>query len=187
MKSFDLVSRSDYDPAMCLERLAGQIDVDRWAVSLSGYQGNKPILGRISGNEFRLHKRRYWHNSFGPVLYGRMISQGGGTVVEAYWDTRRVTRIALRVWLIFAALISTPIFLKTLQQSIRDKSMIRDNLWLGLIVPLFLVSWGILLPRIGSALSFHERRPIVELLQRTLMLGQTGAPKKERDWRSSLW
>jgi len=71
-KKVDIVLHSDYSPETCLAKLAEQIDVDVPNVfSLSGYKGSKAILGRFAGKEFRLHKRRYWHNSFGPVLFGR--------------------------------------------------------------------------------------------------------------------
>jgi hypothetical protein len=73
MESLDLVLHSDSSPCECLAKLAEQMDLDRLTLfSFSGYRGKKPMLGRIAGNEFRLHKRRYWHNSFGPVLYGRV-------------------------------------------------------------------------------------------------------------------
>jgi len=77
-KKVDIILHSDYPPQTCLAKLAEQIDLDRWALfSLSGYKGSKAILGRFEGNEFRLHKRRYWRNSFGPVLFGRMTTWGG--------------------------------------------------------------------------------------------------------------
>jgi hypothetical protein len=89
-KKIDIILRSNYPPKTCLASLAEKIDIDRWTLfSLSVYGGNKPALGRIEGNEFRLHKRRYWHNSFAPVLFGRVTEDGRGTVVEAYWDTWR--------------------------------------------------------------------------------------------------
>jgi hypothetical protein len=76
-KKLDIVLHTDYPPATSIARLAGQIDLDeRTLFSFSGYKGKKPILGRIAGNEFRLHKRRYWRNSFGPVLFGQMIADG---------------------------------------------------------------------------------------------------------------
>jgi hypothetical protein len=76
-KKLDIVLHGDYPPTTSIARLAGQIDLDeRTLFSFSGYKGKKPILGRIAGNEFRLHKRRYWRNSFGPVLFGQVIADG---------------------------------------------------------------------------------------------------------------
>ena len=87
VKKVDIALHSDYSPETCIAKLAEQVDLDVPTLfSLSGYKGKKPILGKIAGKEFRLHKRRYWHNSFGPVLFGRVIPDGCGTLIEAYWE-----------------------------------------------------------------------------------------------------
>jgi hypothetical protein len=157
MKTFDFVLRSDYSPDACLARLAEQIDIDqRTLFSLSGYRGSKPILGRIAGNEFRLHKRRSWHNSFGPVLYGRVAADGRGTTIEAYWDVLRSTRISMRIWLIFAALIGTPIFLRSVMQLLDGRTRMVGELWVGLVVPPAMILFGLLLPEWGRCLAFMK-------------------------------
>jgi hypothetical protein len=187
MNSFDLTLHSEYSPGECLAKLAEQIDVDRLTLfSLSGYQGKKPILGRIAGNEFRLHKRRYWHNSFGPVLYGRVASDGRGTTIEAYWDMLRATRISMRIWLIFAALIGTPIFLRSVMQLLDAKTHVHGELWLGLVVPPAMILFGLLLPELGALLSFHERKQVLEMLHRVLVAGAKPVASWERNWRSVL-
>jgi hypothetical protein len=111
MKSLDLVLHSDYSPGECLAKPAGLMDVDRMTLFLfSGYRGKKPFLGRIAGNEFRLYKRRYWHNSFGPVLYGRVTSDGQDTLIEAYWDMSPGAKASMQSWRIFAGLIGALTF-----------------------------------------------------------------------------
>jgi hypothetical protein len=68
MKTFDLIRDSHLDTQACIENLAAICDKDEFSLfSFSGYRGVKPLIGRIVGTEFRLHKRRYWRNSFGPV------------------------------------------------------------------------------------------------------------------------
>jgi hypothetical protein len=187
MKILDVVLHSDYSPGECLAKLAEQIDVDRLTLfSLSGYQGKKPILGRIVGNEFRLHKRRYWHNSFGPVLYGRLSGDGPGTTIEAYWDMLRGTRISMRIWLIFAAIFGTPIFLKSVMQLLDGKTRVVGGLWVGLVVPPAMIFFGLLLPELGALLSLHERKQVVEMLHRELVAGPKPVVNLERNWRSIL-
>jgi hypothetical protein len=186
-KKLDIVLHSDYPPQTCLAKLAEQIDLDeRTLFSFSGYKGKKPILGGIAGDEFRLHKRRYWHNSFGPVLFGRMIPDGRGTLVEAYWEVWKAVRIFMRIWLGLAILICTPAFLVVLKCAINPRCADRENLWVGLIVPPALILWGFLLPRLGSALGFHERKHVVQLLERTLVAGPATVEKRERSWNSTL-
>jgi hypothetical protein len=45
--------------------------------SWSGYKGDLPVLGTITGNSFRLQKRRYWRNDFAPYFYGQIAPEPG--------------------------------------------------------------------------------------------------------------
>ena len=187
MKSIDLVLQSEYSPGECLAKLAEEIDVDRVTLfSFSGYQGKKLFLGRIAGNEFRLHKRRYWHNSFGPVLYGRAGGNERGTTIEAYWDILRAARISMRIWLLFAAIFGTPIFLKSVMQLLDGKTRVVGDLWVGLVVPPAMILFGLLLPELGALLSFQERKHVLEMLYRVLGAGPKPVANWERNWRSVL-
>ena len=97
----DIILHSDFPQESCLLRIAEESDVDQFTLfSRSGYKGTRPIVGRINGSEFRLHKRRYWHNSFGRVLFGRVIAEGRGVTIEGYWDVWRSTRVLIRTWLV---------------------------------------------------------------------------------------
>jgi hypothetical protein len=177
MKTFDLVLHSEYSPGECLARLAEKIDVDRLTLfSFSGYQGKKPVLGRIVGNEFRLHKRRYWHLS----------SDGTGTAIEAYWDMLRGTKISMRIWLIFAAIFGTPIFLKSVMQLLDGKTRMVGDLCVGLVVPPAMIFFGLLLRELGAMLSFRERKHIVEMLHQELVAEAKPVVNWERNWRSVL-
>jgi hypothetical protein len=186
-KKLDVVLRSNYSSVTCLTKLAEQIDIDQWTFfSFSGYRGKKPILGRIEGNEFRLHKRRYWRNSFGPVLFGRVANDGRGALVEAYWDTWRWPRVFMRFWLGFAIVVGTPIFFASVRDAIREKSVTHDNLWLGFVVPLVLVLWGLLFPRLGAALSSYEKKDVVQLIEQTLQAGPVPLPNRDINWKTSV-
>jgi hypothetical protein len=186
-KKLDIVLHSDYSPETCLSKLAEQIDLDeRTLFSFSGYKGKKPILGRTAGNEFRLHKRRYWHNSFGPVLFGRLTIDGHGTLIEAYWEIWKAVRIFMRIWLGLVVLFSASLFPSSLRCAMGGTCTVQGDYWVGVIVPPAMFLFGVLLPRIGSALSFHERKHIMGLLERTLVAGPTPVQNQERSWRSSL-
>ena len=186
-EKLDITLHSDYLPELCLAKLAEQIDLDQFTLfSFSGYKGDKPILGRIAGNEFRLHKRRYWHNSFGPVLFGRVLPDSKGTTIEAYWDIWKWPRVFMRVWLGFAVAVGIPIFLASAREAMRERSLVSNNNWLGLAVPLILVLFGVLFPRIGAALSFHERRHVIKLLEGAVMAGPKPLPEMNRNWKTSV-
>lgn len=186
-RKLDITLHSDYPPQLCLAKLAEQIDVDQFTLfSFSGYKGNKPILGRVAGNEFRLHKRRYWHNSFGPVLLGRVLPDFKGTTIEAYWDIWKWPRVFMRVWLGFAIAVGIPIFLASARDAIRDRSLVSNDNWLGLAVPLILVLFGLLFPRIGAALSFHERKHVIKLLEGALMAAPKPVQEMNRKWKTAV-
>ncbi|PYU11753.1 MAG: hypothetical protein DMG37_15615 [Acidobacteria bacterium] len=186
-KKLDIALHSDYSPEICLSRLAHEIDVDdRSFFSFSGYKGDKPIVGKIKGNEFRLHKRRYWHNSFGPVLFGRMTVDGHGTLLEGYWDMWRSTRVFMRGWLGLLILICAPFFFDTLKCAMNAQCADQESSRNGLLIISGMFLWGLLLPRLGGALSFHERKSVIELLRETLLAGRAAIPTRERGWDSSL-
>jgi hypothetical protein len=186
-KKVDIVLHSDYAPETCLAKLSSEIDTDPWTLfPLSGYTGYAPVLGRISGNEFRLHKRRHGHNSFGPVLFGRVQADGRGALVEAYWGKWPVSRFFMRMWLILAAVIGTPIFLMTVQDLVRHGFAGTENWGIGLIVPPGLALLGVLSPRLGAALSFPEKRYVLEFLEKTLVASPMASVRPEGSWRSAF-
>jgi hypothetical protein len=187
MNKWDIILHSDYSPDTCVAKLSEQIDSDKRSLfSLSGYKGSKPIVGRIDGNEFRLHKRRYWHNNFGPVLFGRVTSRRRGALIEGYWGMARWTRMLMRVWIIFAIVVGTPILFDSLKCMEGAGCKVRGDWWVGVVVPPAMVLCGLLLPRLGAALSFHERKHVVELLKQTLVAGPAEESQMERSWESSL-
>ncbi len=60
------------------------------------------------------------------------------------------------------------------------------ELWVGLVVPPAMILFGLLLPELGALLSFHERKQVLEMLQRALAAGPTPVVSWVRNWRSVL-
>jgi hypothetical protein len=81
---------------------------------VSGYKGSRLIIGRVEENTFRLRKRRYSRNDFAGIFYERFEPEQGGTRIEGYFDMPRCAKYFMRIWLAFAVLIGTPIFVGTL-------------------------------------------------------------------------
>ena len=164
--------RTDFDPEECGRRLLESTDPERRTLfSLSGYKGSKPVIGRIEGQQFRLHKRRYWHNDFAPQFYGNLLPQSRGTLIEGYFDMRRWTKIFTRIWLAGVLVPGIPMFVLSLLDLLRGSTHIKGDLRVGLLVPPCLALWGILFPRLGLWLGRHEERFILEFLQKTLVAG----------------
>ena len=187
MKTFDLILDSNFDTKACVENLAALFDEDEFSLfSLTGYRGAKPLIGRVVGSEFRLHKRRQWRNGFGPVLYGRIVPVGGGTQIQAYWGFLRRARIYLLIWLVFAALISVPLITDTIVQSVHGRSLTENNRWLLLVVPFALLAWGFVLPYVGGLLSASEKPIILDALKRAIPGTELPLVERERTWFSGL-
>jgi len=182
-----VILRTDYSPESSRARISEQMDLDRRAIfSLSGYQGKNRVLGRFLDFEFRLHKRRYWRNDFAPVLYGRLVAESRGTLVEMYWGIQRWPRIFMRIWLTFAALIGVPMFVVSLWQLMTGKQAVKGDLYINLLVPPGMLLFGMMLPRVGMALGFREKRFLVEFLERVLVAGRLEGEEPAKTWESSF-
>jgi hypothetical protein len=183
VKSPDIVLQTDYPPEACMQRLYEAIDIQQRALfSLSGYQGDRPVVGILHPPEFRLEKRRYWRNDFAPVLYGKMFTTGGGTRVEGYFDLRYHVRFFMRCWLALVGIFGV---LSVLSLFFGSGPATRDS-QMGYLVPPAMFLFGLLLPRIGSYLSLGDRGSLAEFLERTLVARKDISPVQERGWDSIL-
>jgi hypothetical protein len=143
----------------------------RTIFSLSGYRGSKPLIGWIEGNQFCLHKRRYWRNDFAPQFYGDLLPQARGTLIEGYFDVPRWTKVFMRIWLGGVLLLGGPFFVRSLLDLLRGRGYVEGDLRAGLLAPSCMVLFGILLPKLGLWLGRHEEQFILEFLQSTLVAG----------------
>ncbi len=135
---------------------------------MSGYQGNRPLLGKIGKNTFTVQKRRYSRNDFAGLLFGRFEPEGNGTRIEAYFDAPPWARYFMRIWLTGAVLIGAPIFVGTLIDMITGSHYMSGDNWVGLVVPPVLLMYGIVFPKIGRLFGEADRRFILEQVQNTL-------------------
>jgi hypothetical protein len=182
-KQLDLLLRSDYDPQACFARLAGQIDVQkRTLFSFSGFRGSKPVIGFISGNEFSLQKRRFWRNDFAPVLYARLLPAMKGALIEGYFDFRTEVLLFMRIWLILATLVGVPIVLVSLRRAMAGDS----DAWMGVGIPIGLIAWGFVLPKIGKFFGASERDYLSRFVEQALAAGTATGERTEKTWQSSL-
>lgn len=161
--------RTDLSLEECRRRIIESVDPERWTLfSLSGYKGSKPIIGGFEGDSFCLHKRRYYRNDFAPRFYGELLPQSRGTRIKGYFDARRDAKLFIRMWVALVILMGTPLFLESVRAAFLKTRTIEGNLWMGLLVPLALVLFGIVLPRFGLWLGRGDETSIVALLETTL-------------------
>jgi hypothetical protein len=163
------VLHSALAPNVVGDTLRRSIDEEHWTLfSLSGYRGNRPLLGEVGEKTFRLQKRRYSRNDFTGHFYARFEPESGGTRIEGYFDAPRWARYFMRIWLAGAVLIGTPIFVETAMDVVTGSHHMSGDTWVGLIVPPVLVFCGTVLPRLGRLLGKRDERFILEHVQDTL-------------------
>jgi hypothetical protein len=163
------VLHSALTPESVAEALTRSIDEERWTVfSPSGYRGDRPLLGEVSDNTFRVQKRRWSRNDFAPHFYARFGPEHGGTRIEGYFDTRPWAKYFMWIWLGFAVLIGTPIFIATAIDITTGSYHSNGEAWVGLVVPPALVLFGIVLPKVGRLAGRADRPFILEQLQKAL-------------------
>ena len=156
-------------PATLLDALRRSIDpAQRTLFSLSGYKGERPVLGEVRENTFRLQKRRYSRNDFAGQFYGTVVSETGGSRIQGYFDAPRWARYLMRFWLAFAVLCGAPIFVLTVLDVLNGSQHTTGDTWVGLIVPPALILFGTVLPKIGRAFGRGDRKFMLDFLQQTV-------------------
>lgn len=164
-----IVLHSTLTPPAVAAALLNSIDQERRTLfSLSGFAGDRPVLGEVSGNTFRLQKRRYWKNDFAPHFYGRLLPGPGGTRIEGYFDMSPWVRRFMRFWLAGVVVIGGPIAILALMDMVTGSHRLTGDTRVGLIVPPSMIIFGILLPRCGRLLGRGEESVILGFLEHTL-------------------
>lgn len=161
---------SALDPTTAADALRRSIDEERRTIfSMSGYEGNLPVIGEVTESVFRLQKRRFWRNDFAPHFFGTFHSEPtAGTKIEGHFDISPSVKNFMRFWLIGVMLLGGPVFVLSLLDVSTGSHYMSGDTWVGVIVPPAMVLFGILLPRIGRIFGQGDERFILEHVQHAL-------------------
>ena len=153
----------------CKTRLASAVDAERLALSMSGYAGSKPILGKLRDATFRLQKRRYYRNSFAPFFFGRFVASAGGTFIEGNFRMHLFVRVFMMFWFSFLAVFAVmALVLPSGGQP--EAPWGKAPLLLGAVA---MAAFGVGLVKFGGWLGHGEERAIVDFLKSTLEADET--------------
>ena len=147
----------------CKARLAAGVDEERFAFSWSGYAGSKPILGKIRDGNFRLQKRRYYHNGFAPLFYGQFVASGRETLIEGEFRMHPGVKFYMTLWFSFVALVAVA----TLVSEIAKRGGLKGAWASVLMIPAAMVVFGVALIKFGQWLGRGEERAVVAFLKST--------------------
>ena len=162
------VLHSALDPSSVPEVLRLSIDEERNTLfSMSGYQGDRPVLGKVDGNTFILLKWKDSRNDFAGRFYERFEPEVGGTRIEGHFDSPPWAKWFMRIWLA-GALLGSPVFVMTVIDIVRGTHQMGDGRWIGLIVPPAMVLFGIILPKLGRLLGKRDEQYILDHVRNTL-------------------
>ncbi|MFP5208439.1 MAG: hypothetical protein ACLGRW_04025 [Acidobacteriota bacterium] len=118
-------------------------------------------------NAFKILRRRSGRSDFPCQFYGRIDQAPDGTRIEGYFDFPEWTIWFLRVWLGLLVLIALAICLGTLNYAVKQHDFLNISIWAGLLIPLVLVLWGLMVPKIARLLSRGDERYILQFVQDT--------------------
>jgi len=135
---------------------------------MSGYKGDRPVLGEVFGETFRIQKRRYWRNDFAPHFFGTLHWEPGGTRIEGRFDISPWVKGFMRFWIGFVAVVGGMIFVLSVLDLTTRSHFISGDLWIGIIAPPGMLAFGFILPRIGRLLGEGDERFIIDYIQHAL-------------------
>ena len=131
----------------------------RGAVKLFPFTAAKPMIAKIEANQFELRKRPFiLYNDTGFAhCFGELLPSSTGTIIKGRFGPGKVWGAYLTLWTAGATLIGIPFLVLTLVRMMTGPR--EPNDWIGIIVPLFLMSFGygflLLPPRSGSRQRFY--------------------------------
>lgn len=162
------ISHSALPPDVLCDTLRRTVDEEqRTLLFLSGFKGDRPLVGKIAEDRFRLRKRRSCRNDFARLLYGRVSAEGGGSRIEARFDLSWFTKNFMRAWFALLGLLGTTLLAINLFAFGLNTRGLKPAL-----IRLALVLFAFLLMKIGQLLSKGGERYILQYLEENLAARQ---------------
>jgi hypothetical protein len=126
--------------------------------------GCKPILGRVSGRSVRLRKRPLGKSNFQACLIGSLEPQGDGTVFRGTVGLNPSTWYFMAVWFGGAAFGC----FASLMDAARTTAAGGTPQPMGIVIPLALLGFGVMMVRAGRNQSRAEEPVLVAFLAGTI-------------------
>lgn len=129
-------------------------------VRSAGYSAFGIVLESFDGQNFTLSVRRNYRNSFAPLCTGKLTPQITGTLIDIRFGMRSSVKLFLAVW--FVGIVAAGVVILS--------NMLFGNAvhaTAGIVVPSFLLGFGIVLVRLGNRLGHDEEAYVLGWLERS--------------------
>jgi hypothetical protein len=163
--TFDLIS--PLPPNECVRRLRNATD-GMWSLA-----GSKSVQGSVSENAIRLRKRIFYRNSFQCWLSAKLVGENGATRLHCTFGLHPFVRIFLEVWIAVVSVVGLTVAMQTVWLWLRN-SPLSPNAWLGIVFPLIMVGFAILLLKFGNSLVQDEPDFLIGFLKATIRAREAG-------------
>jgi hypothetical protein len=171
MKLPPVVLNTDMNFVVCLQRLREAVDADEiWAPFVFSKRArSKPVLGFVSGREFRIRKRRISsRDQPGSYFWGRVDESPGGTRIEGYYAAAPLLRKLAFIWFSFMYVLASIAFVQCLRDFMRDRVSF-ETMVLASSVSLLFVLFPVLFRFIWRVLARKQEAYLIEFLETTLI------------------
>jgi len=126
------------------------------------------LICQFTGNKFRLRQKRGYQNSYAPYFYGQLKKTEKGTEIEGRYRIHPFVRCFTTVWFSGVILIGSLSLMACLTRLIKGSHDHAQptGAYLGILIPLGMLAFGIALAKFGMRLGKSEEKNMTELLQR---------------------
>ncbi len=128
------------------------------------------MVGKIEGNSFRLHRRKYalWYRDyFVPAFWGNLESQPSGTRIEGDFHLAPYALVGMGAWLALATTMFVLLSIPAIVAIITGRK-VSDGVWEEVVLPPIAVLLGLVLPRWTRWWHSEDRAIILDFLCNTL-------------------
>jgi hypothetical protein len=166
-----IVLRSELNFVACLQKLREEVDTDRITASFnfSRKARSKPVLGFVSGREFRIRKR--WaipENRVVSYFWGQLNEDGSGTRIEGYYGVPAIMRKLGLLSIVLPGVLGSVVFVRILIAFIQGHAIRSDAIFACLVFVVFVVFFSCLGPG-WSVLARKQEAFLIEFLERVLV------------------
>ena len=163
----DLVA--PHSPVECASLLTAAIDSE-WSAAFTLFPsaGAKPVIGKASETKLRLRKRIGYRNSFQSHLRASMQRSAEGTVISGTAGMNPFVPVIMGIWFAGVILIGGAASFRTVSSMFSGAGDLHPNAWIGIVGPLTMVTFGVVIVGIGLYGARDEARFLTDFLVTTL-------------------